>query len=242
MAPFVIFLDPTTFFSGNPAIQPAISNNIAFNTNYLSYILKIEYSNENGSIARFTPRIDPVTERLSFQAENIDNTKVFSITLGLPITIANWWKMQNNFTYLKTSIENDFEGSSFKLKQNTFTATTSQSFTLAENLTSEISINYFGPRTFGFGQSEAVSFMNIGFQKKFSDKWGSLKFNVSDVFDSREFIVNTFIPEQNLNTAGKYKFSNRTFSLTYSRNFGNSKVKSSRKRITAGDEELKRVN
>ena len=84
--------------------------------------------------------------------------------------------------------------------------------------------------------------MNIGFQKKFNEKWGTLKFNVNDLFDSRKFKVRTIIPEQNLETFGSYDFSNRTFTLTYTRNFGNNKIKSSRDRKTGAEDEINRVN
>ena len=242
MAPFVIFLDPSTFFSGNPGVQPAISNNFALNTNYLSYLLKVEYSIENGSIQLFSPVFDENTNRLSFQSINFDKTKVFSVTLGLPVTIAQWWKMQNNFTYLNTQLEYNSGEFSFNSEQSTFTADSNQSFTLAENLTSEISLNYRGPGQFGYGKTEAVFSMNIGFQKKFSDKWGALKFSVNDLLDSRAFKVSTNIPEQNLETYGSYAFSNRTFLLTYTRNFGSNKIKSSRKRQTGAEDEINRVN
>ena len=67
MAPFVIFFDPSTFISGNPGVQPALSDNVAFTTNYLSYLLKFEYSIEKGTIARFTPTIDEATNRFRYK-------------------------------------------------------------------------------------------------------------------------------------------------------------------------------
>ena len=242
MAPFVIFLDPSTFFSGNPGVQPAISNNFAFNTNYISYLLKVEYSVENGTIANNTPVFDEDTNRLSFQAINFDKTKVFSVTLGLPITIANWWKMQNNFTYLNKQLESNSGEFSFNSEQNTFSAYSNQSFTLAENLTSEISLYYRGPSKFGYSKMEAIYSMNIGFQKKFSDKWGTLKFSVNDMFNSLKVKIQTNIPEQNLETYGSRDFWDRTFILTYTRNFGSNKIKSSRKRQTGAEDEINRVN
>ncbi len=36
LAPFVIFFDPNTFFSGNPAVQPSIANAIKLGFNYRS--------------------------------------------------------------------------------------------------------------------------------------------------------------------------------------------------------------
>jgi len=242
MAPFVIFFDPTTFFAGNPAIQPAISNSLRFATNYQSLLLSVQYSIEDESIRRFQPQFDEENNRLIYKAVNIDKTKVFTVTLGLPITIASWWKMQNNFTYLNTRVEDIIEDLPLIFEQNSFNINSSQSFTLAKNLTSEIGIYYFGPRLSGSSRNDGSFGMNIGMQKKFSDKWGSLRFSVRDLWDSFEFRSSTNIPEQNLNTRSIFDFSSRTFNLTYSRNFGNRDLKSVRNRQTGAEEERRRVN
>jgi len=245
MAPFVIFFDPGTFFAGNPAIQPAISNSVKFDINYRSIILSSQYSIEDGTISRFQSRFDEENERLIFAAANLDQTKIFSLTLGLPITFASWWKMQNNFIYSNTKISNTVEGSHFNFEQNTLNISSTQSFTLAKDLTSEININYNGPSFnswLGTSTLEGFYSINIGFQKKLGDRWGTLGFKVNDLFDSVKWEVVTDIPEQNLNTKNTFDFMNRTFILTYSRNFGNRKLKSSRERDTGAEEEKKRVN
>jgi outer membrane receptor protein involved in Fe transport len=241
MAPFVIFFDPSTLISGNPSVQPALSDNVAFTTNYLSYLLKLEYSIEKGTIARFTPTIDPDTNLFIYQADNLDRTEVFSVTLGLPVTIANWWKTQNNLTYLNTITENNNGDFIFKSEQSTFRANSSHSFKISENFTSEINMNYRGAGQFGYSKTEPVFAMNVGFQQKLNGSWGSLKFNINDIFDSRAWKSTTEIPELNLNSVSELRFSNRTFILTYSRSFGNKKIKSSRKRQSAQDE-INRVN
>lgn len=242
MAPFVIFFDPSTLISGNPSVQPALSNNIAFTTNYLSYLLKVEYSIEKGTIARFTPTIDPDSNLFTYQAENLDKTNVFSITLGLPLTIANWWKTQNNFTYLNTITENDNGEFIFKSEQSTFRANSSHSFTITDNFTSEINMNYRGAGQFGYSITEPIFAMNIGFQQKLNGAWGTLKFSINDLLDSRIWKSTTNIPELNLKSVSQLRFSNRTFILTYTRNFGNKGVKSSRNRRSGAEDEINRVN
>jgi hypothetical protein len=242
MAPFVIFFDPTTFFAGNPAIQAAISNSIKFDINYKSLILSAQYSIEDESISRFQPQFDEVNDRLIYKAINIDKTKVFAITLGLPVTVTNWWKIQNNLIFLNSKVEDNIDGLPLIFKQNSFNFNNSQSFTLAKNLTSEIAINYFGRRLSGTSKAEAAFGMNIGIQKKFSDKWGTLSLSINDLWDSFKFKRITDIPEQNLNATFAADFSNRTVSLTYSRNFGNRDLKSTRDRETGAEEERRRVN
>ena len=60
--------------------------------------------------------------------------------------------------------------------------------------------------------------------------------------DSIQWDVVNAIPEQNLKTKSSLDFMSRTFVLTYSRNFGNKKLKSARERARGAEEEKNRVN
>ncbi len=245
LAPFVIFVDPNTFFAGNPAVQPAISNALKFDFGYRSLILSSQYSVEKGTIATFQSRFDEINERLIFGAENLDKTRIFSLTLGLPITVTNWWKIQNNVTYLNTKISNTFDGDPIDFEQNTFNSNSTQSFTMTKNFSSEINVNYNSPTLLSFigtGVLQEVYSINLGIQKKFGDNGGTLSFRVNDLLDSQKWTVITNVPEQNLDTNNTFDFFNRTFSISYSNTFGNSKLKSARERATGAEEEKKRVN
>lgn len=242
MAPFVIFFDPNTFFAGNPAIQPAISNAFKFGANYKSLVLSLQYTMENGTIARFQERFDEENQRLIFIADNLDELNTFSLTLGLPFKITHWWKTQNTLIFLNTRILNTINESQYEQKLNSFNINSTQSFTIADNLTAEVNFNYNSPQLFGSLKIESTYFLNVGIQKKLGEKWGTLRFNVNDIFDSYEFRGGTDIPEENLNTSNSFDFSNRTFLLTYTRSFGNKKLKSARDRQTGAEEERRRVN
>ncbi|MBM1105984.1 TonB-dependent receptor [Aurantibacter crassamenti] len=244
MAPFVIFIDPTTFFSGNPAVQPAISNAFKFDVNYKSIIFSAQYSIEKGTISNFQSRFDEENQRLIFGATNLDNSKIFTLTLGLPITVTNWWKIQNNISFFNTNISNTVNAAVFKFNRNTFNINHTQSFNMAKNLTSEINFNYNSPSIMSFtGTSilEEYYSVNVGIQKTFGEKGGALAFKINDLFDAVAWTVTTNIPEQNLNTVNTFDIFNRVFMLTYTRSFGNSKLKSSRQRGTGSEEEKNRV-
>lgn len=242
LAPFVIFLDPKTFISGNSALQPSISNSFKYDINYKSIILSFQYTNEKGSIANFQEHIDVASGRLIFESSNLDYTKSFSTTLGFPLKINHWWKMQNNLIYLNQKIKGLYNGNIVTLSLGNFQANTTQSFQLTKTFSNEITAFYYGPSLSGTAKYKEVIGVDIGFQKKFGDKWGSLKFSINDVFDSNKYSGGTNLPKENIKTENIFDFSNRTYTLTYSRNFGNNKVKSSRERNTGSEDERKRVN
>lgn len=242
MAPFVIFFDPNTFFAGNPAIQPAISNSFKFGTNYKSFILSVQYTLEDGTIARFQERFDEENERLIFIADNLDEVNTLSFTFGIPFRITDWWKSQNTLIFLNTTVLNTINDNQYQQEQNSFNINSTQLFNLADNLTAEINFNYNSETLFGSLKIGSNYFLNLGIQKKFGDKWGTLRFNINDILDSYQLQGSTNIPEENLNTYNTFDFSNRTFLLTYTRSFGNKKLKSARSRGTGAEEERRRVN
>lgn len=242
LAPFVIFLDPTTFISGNAALQPAISNSVKYDLNYKSYFLSFQYTDEDGSIANFQEQIDETTGRLFFEAENLDYTRTFSISLGFPLKLAKWWRTQNNITYIMQKNRAFYNEEPIEQEISNFSANSTHSFKFNNSFSAELSGFYNGPSVFGSARYNEVIGVNFGLEYKISDKWGTVKIALNDMFDSVEFTGGTNLPEQNIKTDNLFDFSNRTIQFTYTRNFGNSKLKSVRDRDTAAEDERQRVN
>ncbi len=68
MAPFVYFIDPNTLFSGNPALQPSISDALKGDYIYKRFIFSLSYTHEQNPITNFAPRVDPVTNKQTLVA------------------------------------------------------------------------------------------------------------------------------------------------------------------------------
>jgi len=98
MAPFVIFLDPYTFFSGNPAVQPAISNNFELGYTFKSALISLNYGIEDSTIANFQSTIIEGTNKQLLFTENLRQVKTLSLTLSFPLTPVSWWNMYYNIS------------------------------------------------------------------------------------------------------------------------------------------------
>jgi hypothetical protein len=240
MAPFVIFFDPNTFFSGNAAIQPAISNAVKFDYRHKTMLLSLQYTHEDSTIVRFQDRVDPETNTQIIESSNLKNRKTFAVTLAIPAYVTNWWEMQNNFIYLNQEVNSWYDGSPVNLKQNNFRMNSVQSFKLSKSWTFELSGFYQSKAIWGTAVLDAFGGVNAGLEKKFGDKWGTLRLAVNDIFNTIKYSGGTVIPGQDFETYGTYDFSRTTVKLVYSRNFGNNKLKT-RKRSTGSDEERRRV-
>lgn len=240
MAPFVIFIDPFTFFSGNSGLQPAFSNVYKIDYLFKKFVLSVSYTEEKGSIANFQPKISQGNKQI-YAAENLDNIKTANISLSLPFTITKWWNMQNNIQGNWQQLNTTYSKGPFSITQKNFSFNSSQNFILPRNFSMELSGFYRSKGLFGAAVVDARGVINFGVQKKLNNNKGRLRFAVDNILDSGALKGNTEIPAENIYSAVEIRFFFRTFKLTYTYNFGNNKLKEKRARGTASDEEQGRV-
>ena len=84
--------------------------------------------------------------------------------------------------------------------------------------------------------------MNVGIQKKFGDQGGTLRIGYDDVFNTLRFRADVDIPELNQYFKANLRFSQPTFKISFSQNFGSQQVKGKRERGTGAEEERKRIS
>ncbi|HEX6180945.1 MAG TPA: TonB-dependent receptor [Chitinophagaceae bacterium] len=239
MAPFVIFMDPNTFFSGNPGLQPAIADGVTASYTHKRYLFSLGYSYESSPIARFQQHVDPKTNKLTFVAENLKNASTVAATISVPITISNKWTMQNNIQGIWMTINTTYVGKPLHVDQKYVDITTIQNITLPRNFAIEVVATYKSASLWGSTVAKATGALNFGVQKKFTGS--SLKLNVADVFNTNKLRLYNDYPEHNIFTSFEGQFFPRTVRLTFTKNFGNKELKSKRARTTSLEEE-KRVN
>lgn len=242
MAPFVIFMDPYTFFSGNAALQPAISNNVKVDYRFKTVLFSIQYAVEDSAIARFQTRVIEGTNQQLIAAENMKNRRTASFTTAFPIQVADWWRMQNNLIGSWQEVNAYFDGEPIRVSTKNLQVTWINLFTLPNDFSAELVGFYQTKGLFGSAAFLPMGALNIGIQKKFSGNGGTLRFGIDDVLNSLKWRGESNFPEHNLVSGFEADFSQRTFKLTYSRNFGNKELKGTRQRATGSEEERGRVN
>ena len=98
LAPFVNFIDPKTLFTGNVNLLPALTHSLKTTYSIKNVNLSFEYNKIANSINRFQPSRIPGTNTTVMSTANLDRTDMYNLTLSLPITVSNWWEMNNNFS------------------------------------------------------------------------------------------------------------------------------------------------
>lgn len=240
LAPWLIFLDPSTLNGGNPAVQPSFTNALNVDYSVKSYHIGISYSIENGPI-RDVPVVDSLMNRQISKPINLNKSKVLGFSLSVPWQPFKWWQMQNNFFANDVNFDYNLEGQTFKNSNFTYGFSSTQTFTLPKHFSLEISGEYSAPNYWGILKWNANGALNVGLQKDFGEKWGKLRANASDILLSSNWIGGVRQPTINLNVKSSYRFAERVFMLSWTNTFGNNKLKSARNRQTGAAEEMRRM-
>ncbi|CAN5123973.1 hypothetical protein BH23BAC1_BH23BAC1_31280 [soil metagenome] len=240
MAPFVFIWDPNTFFSGNPALMPSILDGYKVDLRIKRSTITFEYNNSKNEIAPFQPEIDPVTNIQTLRSQNLDYQKIYSVTFSIPWILTEWWDIQANASGFYRDIK------TLHLQKNEILSFYNYNFNIVNNIklpkdfSLEIMGNYESKMIWGLWQFNPLGSLNIGLQKKLQGNNGTFRVAVNDVFYTYVWKALSVIPEANFVSNLLYDFHNRSVNLTYTKSFGNNKLKAVS--IKSGsEEERKRV-
>ena len=75
LAPFTYYIDSKTVLTGNPALQPSITNTIKADYIFKSYLFSLSYSVDDHAITGFQAETDSVTLTTIITPQNLENQK-----------------------------------------------------------------------------------------------------------------------------------------------------------------------
>ncbi|MFT5833819.1 MAG: hypothetical protein ACI97N_001448 [Cognaticolwellia sp.] len=237
--PFSYFLDQYTFERGNPFLNPQFTH--SFNTSY-GYkqvaFLTASYGRTTGAMTDVIEQIDSLN--ITFQTKiNLATLDNVSINLSTPIPIQKWWMVRTNLSANFNSFQSEYVGGVIDNQQWSFNAYMANYFTVRKGTTAEISGWYQSKSLFGIIEIQPMYAVNIGFSQTVLDGKGTIKLSGNDILNTQRF--RGIINQDNVNLTINNNWQTRRFSASFTYRFGNDKVKPSRRRETATDEEQKRA-
>lgn len=237
--PFKVFRDPYTYSEGNPFIKPSISNRLQLNYVFNNKIIVgLSYGNTGNSMT-FVVKQDDATKTTIETYDNLARLQDGGLTVSSTIRIASWWT-GNIFA---GAFYNHFKGIySNQVVNNSgviLNASLNQSITLPRSYTLEFSGFYLSEQPQGIITIAPQANVNIGIQKQFLQKRGTVRLSFADIFRTQQWNRETRFA--NIEALFNSRWDSRQVRLNLSWKFGKQTVPGERKRKTSSEEEKNRV-
>jgi len=238
--PFQYNLDQYTYEKGNPFLKPQYTNSFELDYTYKHTInVSFNYSHTGDVITQI---ILPANARKStYQTTlNLNTQDVYNININVPYTFTKWWSgnanLNANYLVIKSKA---LLGADLDAGAPAAQFRTTQSLQLNKTLRAEISTGYQSPQTYAVLKLRQQFWTDMGISQSLFEKRASLKFSVSDIFNSRKNSATSLY--QSLNFEFHQKNETQVARLTFTYNFGNAKFKT-RQHQTGAESEKGRVN
>lgn len=235
--PFDYFIDKYTSERGNPYLNPQYANELNLNyTLYKKYTVTLGYNAQTDAIVESMGQ-DSVKKTTWVTRENLGKNTSSFLNLSVPVQIAKFWSSYNNVTAVFMNFDGAIAGDIVNSNSFLFQMNSMSTFKLSPSWSAEMNLRYFSPFTYNIYKLESRWDAQIGFSKNFKDNRSSLKFAVSDIFNTGKQSLSTNF--STFNTKVRQNQDRRVARLTYAYKFGN--LKNANKKKSTENEEKQRA-
>ncbi|WP_259067936.1 TonB-dependent receptor domain-containing protein [Mucilaginibacter sp. X4EP1] len=222
--PFVYYLDQYTYSKGNPFLNPQYTNSFELSYTY-NKTINASFSYSHTSDLMTTVLLtDPLSEatyqtKINLQAEN-----AYTINVNAPFTLTDWWNINVDANGFYTGFKSDtLLGASYNKGKIAYQAKLMQTFQLAKGYKAELISSYFSSLYDGIYLVSSNYSTDAGVSHSFAGNRANIKLAMSDVFNT---LKDHFVTDYQVNDiAVSQKRETRITRLTFTYNFGNSKIK-----------------
>ncbi len=229
--PFVDLSDETNFRQGNPELMPEDIH--AVEMSFAKF-----YSGWNFLASAYYRRINDVTQPFQYDQndpiaaiyladnpnatfmrwENIGSRNNAGFEVVSKVNIFPWWDITGNGNVFYFKIEPN-EGYNVRSSDGlSWNANLTTNLKLAKLTSLQLRGDYRAPMNSLQGRTKAMKGVDLALKQDVLKGKGSVTFNVRDLFDSRQFGGDSYLPSQYSDRY--FRWSKRTFTLGFSYRFG----------------------
>ncbi|GAA4923030.1 outer membrane beta-barrel family protein [Mucilaginibacter defluvii] len=236
--PFVAYIDPYAFSTGNPFLKPQYVSSVELADTYLiKFKAALSFSITNDFYTTIYEQ-NNATGVYTTTKSNVANRHVYGLEITAPFDITPWWQITN---YIELSHSRYFykEAGAGNKHAYDFLTQVNQSFNITDKFKAEVNANYETPTYFGIKNYREQYYFSAGMSHAILHDQGTIRLAMSDIFNTQIDRYDTrFL---NLNMRGREKPGTRFVTATFTYRFGNNSLKAARKRTGGSGEEVSRM-
>lgn len=235
--PFRFYVDPTTYRTGNPYLQPQTSYKAELTQTFNKLTTGVSYA--------YTKR--PIVSAYALDSYrvvrssdvNLCNEHYYAFTLTAPLTPAKWWNLYADAELFYIYFNGTYEGSSTLPGQVGAILSANNSFTLGKGWTIDASGTYHSREQYAFQVVRSFGQASVGVQKSLLEGRATLRLNATDLLytapvrSTSRFAV--------LTENQRISQDTRVATVSFNYRFGSNEVAPARKRATGAEDEKRRA-
>ena len=226
--PFQSRSSKTSYFQGNPKLDPSYSNGI--DIGYLKQFKKVTlntsvyYRKSTDAISRvavvsdetvFVNEIEtPVIRRLPI---NLGTVEQFGVEFNTSLRLIRGMRTNASVNFYRRIEEGNYQGISYDTDNASWSGNLSNSYRLPFDIQSQFSVRYRGPSESSFGKSKGFLYTDLALSKDILNDNATINFRFSDLFNTGKYDYQTTTPVAV--TDGVYQRREPTYILTFTYRF-----------------------
>lgn len=226
--PFQSRSSKTSYFQGNPKLDPSYSNGI--DIGYLKQFKKVTlnssvyYRKSTDAVSRVAIVTDetvfvngietPVIRRLPI---NLGTEEQFGVEFNTSLRLIKGMRTNASVNFFRRIEKGNYQGISYDSNNTSWSGNLSNSYRLPFAVQSQFSVRYRGPNESSFGKSKGFLYTDLALSKDILNENATINFRFSDLFNTGKYDYQTITPVAV--TDGIYQRREPTYTLTFTYRF-----------------------
>lgn len=213
--PFRFYDDSFNYSQGNPNLVPEITHSTEIGYSWKSAFMASLYFSKTKDVFTEVYVYNPVNNTTVTSQINVEKSYNYGVNITNTAEIYKWWSVNTLFNVF----ENKFMGNVVNTDKIdpivTLNLSVLNSFTITESWKAEANAQYQSKSNLGIYERDAFFDFSIGISKQVLSNKGNIKLNITDIFNTNNFHINSVIAQTSINK--RYDLDNRiaTIAFTY---------------------------
>jgi len=227
--PFRSLASETSYFEGNPDLDPSISNSVD-----LGFFKRWEKITLNSSIyyshatdvfqfitqetGETTPDGVPIIKRTPINLATDDR---YGFELSANYTPIKQWRFNASFNFFNSTLKGEYDGVDYGSQNASWFARFSSKIVIFKDIDWQTTMMYRGPSQNSQNTYKGMFMANMAFSKDILKGDGTISFNVDDIFNSRKRASET--TTDSFYSTSEFQWRERSFRLSFAYRFNQKK-------------------